>query len=174
MAKNRNGPTATVTVAFQGHYCRFVDMVPSDYPVFSAKPQLMKQMPPDGEVIDWLKNNFMLKAQPLRRFEVVERVAKTMSLEVVGFDDKEANDQYNYLRSAIDNFCDTIPYNTQVDPGNNWLELPAAWRDSQDRQQYDTARSAIADARDAFVKAYDSFLRICHKKGIDGDANSGH
>lgn len=26
VAKNRNGPTATVTVAFQGHYCRFVDM----------------------------------------------------------------------------------------------------------------------------------------------------
>ncbi|MGY4277722.1 DnaB-like helicase C-terminal domain-containing protein [Streptomyces sp. M18.1] len=26
IAKNRNGPTATVTVAFQGHYARFVDM----------------------------------------------------------------------------------------------------------------------------------------------------
>ena len=29
MAKHRNGPTATVTVAFQGHYSRFVDMAPS-------------------------------------------------------------------------------------------------------------------------------------------------
>ena len=29
VAKHRNGPTATVTVAFQGHYCRFVDMAPS-------------------------------------------------------------------------------------------------------------------------------------------------
>jgi replicative DNA helicase len=26
VAKNRNGPTTTVTVAFQGHYSRFVDM----------------------------------------------------------------------------------------------------------------------------------------------------
>jgi len=26
LAKNRNGPTGTVTVAFQGHYQRFVDM----------------------------------------------------------------------------------------------------------------------------------------------------
>src|SRR6202034_3808748 len=26
IAKHRNGPTATVTVAFQGHYSRFVDM----------------------------------------------------------------------------------------------------------------------------------------------------
>ena len=26
VAKQRNGPTANVTVAFQGHYCRFVDM----------------------------------------------------------------------------------------------------------------------------------------------------
>ena len=27
VAKHRNGPTATVTVAFQGHYSRFVDMM---------------------------------------------------------------------------------------------------------------------------------------------------
>ena len=26
VAKHRNGPTANVTVAFQGHYSRFVDM----------------------------------------------------------------------------------------------------------------------------------------------------
>lgn len=26
VAKNRNGPTTTVTVAFQGHYSRFADM----------------------------------------------------------------------------------------------------------------------------------------------------
>ncbi len=29
IAKNRNGPTANVTVAFQGHYARFVDLAPS-------------------------------------------------------------------------------------------------------------------------------------------------
>jgi replicative DNA helicase len=28
VAKHRNGPTTTVTVAFQGHYSRFVDMAP--------------------------------------------------------------------------------------------------------------------------------------------------
>ncbi len=28
VAKHRNGPTSTVTVAFQGHYSRFVDMAP--------------------------------------------------------------------------------------------------------------------------------------------------
>ncbi|WP_449348342.1 DnaB-like helicase C-terminal domain-containing protein, partial [Streptomyces shaanxiensis] len=26
VGKHRNGPTATITVAFQGHYSRFVDM----------------------------------------------------------------------------------------------------------------------------------------------------
>ena len=30
VAKHRNGPTATITVAFQGHYSRFVDMARSD------------------------------------------------------------------------------------------------------------------------------------------------
>jgi replicative DNA helicase len=30
VAKHRNGPTATITVAFQGHYSRFVDMAPAD------------------------------------------------------------------------------------------------------------------------------------------------
>ena len=29
VAKHRNGPTATITVAFQGHYSRFVDMNPA-------------------------------------------------------------------------------------------------------------------------------------------------
>ena len=29
VAKHRNGPTATITVAFQGHYSRFVDMAQS-------------------------------------------------------------------------------------------------------------------------------------------------
>ena len=29
VAKNRNGPTATITCAFQGHYARFVDMAPA-------------------------------------------------------------------------------------------------------------------------------------------------
>jgi replicative DNA helicase len=28
VAKHRNGPTGTITVAFQGHYSRFVDMAP--------------------------------------------------------------------------------------------------------------------------------------------------
>jgi replicative DNA helicase len=28
VAKHRNGPTTTVTVAFQGHYSRFIDMAP--------------------------------------------------------------------------------------------------------------------------------------------------
>ncbi len=41
VAKNRNGPTATVTVAYQGHYCRFVNMMPRDaeYSVFPAQPR---------------------------------------------------------------------------------------------------------------------------------------
>lgn len=29
VAKHRNGPTATITVAFQGHYSRFIDMAPA-------------------------------------------------------------------------------------------------------------------------------------------------
>lgn len=29
VAKHRNGPTATITVAFQGHYSRFADMAPA-------------------------------------------------------------------------------------------------------------------------------------------------
>ena len=28
LAKHRNGPTRDITVAFQGHYSRFVDMAP--------------------------------------------------------------------------------------------------------------------------------------------------
>ncbi|KHK95151.1 helicase DnaB [Microbacterium mangrovi] len=31
VAKHRNGPTATIEVAFQGHFSRFTDMAPSDF-----------------------------------------------------------------------------------------------------------------------------------------------
>ena len=46
VAKNRNGPTATVTVACQLHYCRFVDMAPGAgaYP-----PPWRNDAPPPGE-----------------------------------------------------------------------------------------------------------------------------
>jgi archaellum biogenesis ATPase FlaH len=193
VVKNRNGPTATVTVAYQYHYCRFIDMVWNPQQVLAKLPveaqqpaeeqatahdrdlyhRLMEQIPPDGEVIDWLKNNFMLKAQPLRRFEIVEQVAKTMSLEIIGFDDEEVNSRYNDLRSAIDNFCDKVPYYTKLDPGHNWLELPAPWGD-EDREFHNTALTTITDVRNAFVEAYDGLLKTCHRKGIDRESNSEH
>jgi replicative DNA helicase len=31
VAKHRNGPTATIEVAFQGHFSRFTDMAPTDF-----------------------------------------------------------------------------------------------------------------------------------------------
>jgi replicative DNA helicase len=34
VAKNRNGPTAAITVAYQYHYSRFVNMVPAEYEIF--------------------------------------------------------------------------------------------------------------------------------------------
>jgi archaellum biogenesis ATPase FlaH len=139
VVKNRNGPQATVTVGYQYHYCRFISMAPDyDYPLFraeqTAKPlasnhdrklfhRLLKQIPPDGQVIDWLKNNFMLKALPVRHFETIEQIAKALSLEVVGFDDKDANDRYVDFRSAVNDFCSKISYHTWRDNGN-WLEVP--------------------------------------------------
>jgi replicative DNA helicase len=37
VAKHRNGPTATVTVAFQGHYSRFADMAPDSWTPSGSK-----------------------------------------------------------------------------------------------------------------------------------------
>ena len=198
VAKNRNGPTATVTVAFQGHYCRFVNMVDgeyvSSYPIFPARPrklgtlaitspdaqqpsihdqQLYKkflgQIPPDGEVIDWLKNNFVLKYFPVRYLDTAAQVVRLMSLEVVGFDDKETNDQYNDLLSVIYNFHEKILYYTLTDQSGTRLEVPAEWRDREDRTQYNTAMDTIKEVHRAFVETYDNFLQMCHKKGIDRD-----
>jgi replicative DNA helicase len=197
VVKNRNGPTATVTVAFQGHYSRFLDMVSSDYPMFRAQPQaevrpdtpaevqatahdrefyrrLLEQLPQDGEVIDWLKNNFVLKYFPVRHLDNVVQVAKAMSLEVVGFDDKETDDRYNDLRQAIENFHDQVLYYTLTDQSLQRLEVPAEWRDREDHTQYNTAMSTIKEVHKAFVEAYDSFLQTCHKKAIDRDASSDY
>lgn len=189
VAKNRNGPTATVTVAYQGHYSRFVDMVIGEYeyPVFPAVApaeaqatthdrdlflRLLKQIPSDGEIIDWLKNNFVLKYFPVRHLDAVAQIAKAMSLEVVGFDDQEANDRYNELRQAIENFHDKILYHTLTDQGGTRLEVPTERRDRGDSKQYNAAMDTIKEVRKAFVEAYDSFVQTCHKKAIDRDANS--
>ena len=201
VAKNRNGPTATVTVAHQFHYCRFVNMVQivngepvGDYSIFPAEPRklgtlaitssdaqqpsshdqqlyrkFLDQIPPDGEIIDWLKNNFVLKYFPVRHLDTIAQVVKVMGLEVVGFDDKEANDQYNDLRHAIYNFHEQILYYTFTDQSGTRLEVPAEWRDRKDRKQYDTAMNTIKEVYKAFVETYDSFLQTCHRKGIDRD-----
>jgi len=188
VAKSRNGPTATIIVAFQGHYCRFVDLVSGEYPLFRVEApaethatahdrelyhRLIGQIPPGGEVIDWLKNNFMLKALPLRHVETITQVAKTMSLEVIGFDDKEARDRYNDLRAAIDKFCSAVLDYTWTDQGNNWLEVPNEWKD-KDCERYNIAMTTIANVRNALVASYDSFLQACHQNGIDHDASSEH
>ena len=46
VAKHRNGPTTTVTVAFQGHYSRFVDMAPSS-PATTGWPSAPRAAHPD-------------------------------------------------------------------------------------------------------------------------------
>jgi replicative DNA helicase len=185
VAKNRNGPAATITVAYQGHYSRFVDMVPSDYEIFSAGEsveatahdrglyqRILEQIPPDGSLIDWLKNNFVLKALPVRNLDAIAQVAKAMGLDVIGFDAKEANDRYHDLQRAINNFYDKVLYYTFTDEGDKWLQVPPEWRDSEDRTQYNTAMTTIVDVRNAFVEAYDNFLQACHAKGIDRGSSS--
>jgi len=109
----------------------------------------------------------MLKYFPVRHLDAVAQVAKAMSLEVIGFDDQEANDRYNDLRHAIDNFHDQILYYTITDQRGTRLEVPTEWRDREDRTQYDTAMTTIKEVRAAFVEAYDSFLQTCHEKRID-------
>ena len=92
-----------------------------------------------------------------------------MSLEVVGFDNQEANDRYNELRQAIENFHDRILYHTHTDQGGTRLEVPTEQRDRGDSKQYNAAMDTIKEVRKAFVETYDSFLQTCHKKGIDRD-----
>ena len=90
VAKNRNGPTATITVCYQYHYCRFIAMAPNNDPMFPPSPaesrsfgsmstdvqsasadhrqlyrQLLDKLDPGGPLIAWLK--VYLKKKPSRR-----------------------------------------------------------------------------------------------------------
>jgi hypothetical protein len=62
---------------------------------------------------------------------------------------------------------DKILYYAFTDQSGQRLEVPAEWRDREDRTQYNAAMSTIKEVRTALVEAYDSFLQTCHKKGID-------
>ena len=154
VVKNRNGPTAIVTVAYQSHFCRFVAMVPGSYPMFPVKhaeahrstssdsPQnsiqdtqlyrkVLGQLPPDGPVIEWLKLNFMTKALPSKLFGELEQVVRSKDLDPIGFDNQEVNDSYSRLVAVIETFCSTVSWWTWIDKEQHWLSVPLEWREDE-------------------------------------------
>ena len=189
VVKNRNGPVATISVAYQGHYCRFVTMVSGNYSMFPtslAQPsmgdstdlqqvtiydreiyqQFLGKLSPDGPVIEWLKRNFMIKSLPWKLFVELEQTVKARDLDPIGFDNEEVNNSYVHLVETIENFCSTASSWTWLDGGQHWLSIPLEWRED-DPERWRQASDAILKDRDSVIKQYDEFLLTCHRNNID-------
>lgn len=193
VAKNRNGPTATITVCYQYHYCRFIAMAPSNDPMFPPSPaesrsfgsmstdvqsasvhdrqlyrQLLDKLDPGGPLIAWLKVDFMAKTQPSSLFDDLEQTVRSRGLEPIGFDNQKANDSHVGLMTAVDAFCSTVSWWTWMDEEQRWLSVPLDWRED-DFDRWKEATEAILEKRNAVIKAYDEFLLTCHHSNIDHD-----
>ena len=193
VAKSRNGPTATVTVAYQPHYCRFVSFQSDEDPLFPAESDKLRhvgssgaaqqasahdiklyrrfvdQLAPNGPVIEWLKLDFMAKTLPSGLFGKLEELTKIRDLDPVGFDNHESDDSYQCLISAIQDFCSVVSWWTWIDKEQHWLSVPLDWRED-DPERWAEATTAILEKRDSLIKAYDEFLLTCHRNNVDHDS----
>jgi replicative DNA helicase len=193
VTKNRNGPTATVAVACQYHYCRFTDMIPGDDTLFPTDPgdsdtygdvppesqrqrigtrdqqrfrRFIDQLAPDGRVIEWLKLNFLMKTHPLGLFSELEQLIRSRELNPIRFDDEEVGNSYERLGAAIEQFCSKVSWWTWLDKEQHWLSIPLDWRDDAP-ERWEKATSEILRGRNGVIEAYDEFLSVCRKNNVD-------
>jgi hypothetical protein len=128
--------------------------------------QFLATIPPTGRSIMWLKQEFDPASLPADHLRTLEKAVRSYSLNPVGFDDQSASVAYQELMATIDAFSEKIRRWTTVDARDALLEIPEEWRFER-RSRYQTAITEISQARDATVEAYDRFLHICHRVGID-------
>lgn len=123
----------------------------------------MAMLPPDGPVIEWLKENFMSKAFFSEHYDVIESVLRNMRLRSLEFDNSNVEVSYDQLYTALQRFEDTTLQYMWQDPNDSWLRIPSEWND----ERFEKARDDISKARLELVEKYDNFLDVAHRNNID-------
>lgn len=121
---------------------------------------VVRELPADGTVIDWLKRADMstpgVENFPADVLGALERTAEFSRTRSVGFDDPRIAGSFASLTRAIVNFCQALDQWTLTAEGHQ--SGPA------------TAESpTLPRCHHELVAAYDRFIRTAHTRGIDID-----
>jgi NhaP-type Na+/H+ or K+/H+ antiporter len=124
---------------------------------------LLNELPPDGSLIVWLKEFFISKSIPVKYLDLLEHIASQMHLNVVGLDNPEANQAYRRLESSAYELHSLACFNLFTNEDYTLMQNSPDWP----WEQWQEASKQISEARSALVEAYDEFLQVCHKGGLD-------
>lgn len=128
--------------------------------------QLLNAIPPNGSTIVWLKELFISKSIPIKHLDVLYDVFTEMQRNIVGLDNSKANRVYGNLRDAIVEFHSLAAFNLFSNEQYTVLERSPQWP----WEQWQEASQEINNAHTTLIKAYDEFVRVCHKERLtDGD-----
>lgn len=125
--------------------------------------ELIRTMPPSGAAVEWLRDYSVDSGIPFKHVETYDSVQRQIETNVIGLDNRKANKAYRNLASAIGDFHSCASINTFPNVDMTSMSLSAEW--PSDRR--DKARQKIIRAKDDLVKAYDRFLVVSHKHGLD-------
>jgi hypothetical protein len=125
--------------------------------------EVFDALPPNGSIMIWLKDQFVLKVVPVKYLDALDDVAYKMHLNVVGLDNPEANQAYRKLQDTIGTFYSLVESNLFMDGDPTVMKYAPEWP----IERWRAASKQIKEARSTLIDTYDEFLRICHKNGLD-------
>lgn len=125
--------------------------------------QIAATVPQDGEMMAWLKRDFLRKAFLSRRMTQVDQAIAQFDLVTVGFDNELVADAFGGLREALEALVDAVSEYMWLDNAQVWLSVPTDWPE----EKIQTAIATISSARDQVIETYDNLLAVAHKNGIE-------
>jgi hypothetical protein len=124
---------------------------------------IFRLLPADGETIRWLKNDYIGKLVPVKHLDVIDEVLVPMHQNVLGMDNRKANQAYCELRDVMEKFRMHISLNMFMDDAYERMLLSGQWS----HKKRDETISITEAYQETLVVAYDSFLIICHRCRLD-------
>jgi hypothetical protein len=128
----------------------------------NAVKEILVELPANGPVIYWLKENFIAQSVPIAYTDILEDVHRRMSMNVVGLDNSKAARAFRKLKDAIGQFNIATTSNLFSNEDHTVAQKSRDWPQGQ----WDEAKREILENRDRLVRAYDQFVLKCHQNKL--------
>lgn len=121
---------------------------------------------PEGSVICLLKEETIWNGYRFKELSKVDKAIHLIEVDEVGMDNPHAETAYRELLAALSKFRNFQALNTFPSRGDGERAVLSGYWDYKRRKE---AGDEINDLATAAGAAYDNFLKVCHKYGIDND-----